>query len=290
MTAPSGYESWPRVANAIPTMVEDGYVCAVHLFGPIRIVREGVLIEGGWRRKALELLAFLAVHPSGVAKDQILEALWPEGDPRETQRHLWHSVSHLRRRLGGPANAVRLIIKTDDSYRLDLGKVWVDVAAFESAVRQAEDSSAAAECLRAACSIYKGEFCEGRYFGWATLFEERHKGLFVSAAKGLSVHLKECGELEQSLLLLNGALEVDPYDEDLCRRAMTLDAQRGRHDQVVRRFRRLRRLLLTELDVEPSSETLLTFRDLVGEVKQPAYSLGEVSPSPFSGARSSTRD
>lgn len=265
MTAPSSYESPAWVAYGGPAKAEDGYTCEVHLFGPIRIVREGVLIEGGWRRKALELLAFLAVHPSGVAKDQILEALWPEGDPRETQRHLWHSVSHLRRRLGGPGNSLRLIIKRDDSYRLDLKKVWVDVAEFESAVRQAEGSSAAAECLRIACEIYEGEFCEGRYFGWATLATEMLKGLFTTAAQRLSVHLEERGELERALLLLDRALVVDPYDEDLCRRAMALEARRGRRDQVVRRFRRVRRLLLADLGVEPSSESVRTFQALTGE-------------------------
>lgn len=241
--------------DGVPAPTEDRYVCAVHLFGPIRIVRWGVLIEGGWRRKALELLAFLAVHPSGAAKDQILEALWPEGDPKETQRYLWHSVSHLRRRLGGPGNALRLISKTDDSYRLDLGRVWIDVAAFESALRQAEDPSAAAECLGAACDIYKGEFCEGRYFGWATLATERLKALFTDAAKELSAHFEEGGDVERALLLLDRALKVDPYDEDACRRAMTLEARRGRHDRVVRRFRRQRRRFLTDLGVEPSPET-----------------------------------
>jgi DNA-binding SARP family transcriptional activator len=265
MTAPSGYESWPWVPNDGPAPAEDGYVCEVYLLGQIRIVKDGVLIEGGWRRKALELLAFLSVHPSGVAKDQILEALWPEGVPKETQRYLWHSVSHLRRRLGGPGNALRLISKTDDSYRLDLRKVWVDVAVFESAVREAEDSSAAAQWLGAACDIYKGEFCEGRYFGWATLATERLKALFAATAKELSVHLEECGEVERALLLLDRAIGVDPYDEDLCRRAMTLEAQRGRRDQVVRRFRRVRRLLLTDFGVDPSSESETTFKALIGE-------------------------
>lgn len=263
MTAPSGYENRPWVPNGVPATVEDGYICEVHLFGPIRIVKEGVLIEGGWRRKALELLAFLAVHPSGVAKDQILEALWPEGDPKETQRYLWHSVSHLRRRLGGPGNALRLISKTDDSYRLDLRKVWVDVAEFESAVRQAEDSAAAAECLRAACDIYMGEFCEGCYFGWATLTTERLKALFIAAAKELSAHLEEGDQVKKSLLLLDRALSIDPYDEDLCRSAMILEAQRGRLDLVVRRFRRIRRLMLADLGVEPSTTTTTAFQDLV---------------------------
>lgn len=266
MTTPIGYESRPWVPNAVPAPVEDGYVCEVHLFGPVRIARQGVLIEGGWRRKALELLAFLAVHPSGAAKDQILEALWPEGDPKETQRYLWHSVSHLRRRLGGPGNAIRLISKTDDSYRLDLGRVWVDVAKFESAVRQAEESSVAADGLGTACDIYKGEFCEGRYFGWATLATERLKALFTATAKELSARLEEGGEVERALLLLDRALSVDPYDEDLCRRAMALEAQRGRRDQIVRRFRKVRRLLLTDFGVEPSSESESTFEALIGQI------------------------
>lgn len=203
---------------------------AIYLLGPMRFERGGRPVEGGWRRKSLELLAYLAVHPRGVARDQILEALWPDGDPRVTQRYLWHSASYLRSRLRGAGVDVRVVTpKIDDLYRLNFGAVWVDVQAFEQSIQQSRIVSDPTS-LVFACDIYKGEFCEGRYFGWATLVRERLRSQFIEASRKLAVRFEQGDELEGALIVLDRALASDPYDEELARRAMRLEADLGRRD------------------------------------------------------------
>lgn len=258
---------WPDLSEELDgIVVPDGFVdpreayCAVFLLGPIRVFRVGQRVVGGWRRKSLELLAFLAVHPSGAAKDQILEALWPGGDPRQTQQKLWQAISFLRSRLqtslpGG------IIQKSDDLYRLDSKRVWVDAIAFTQSARS--DGLAPEARLRFACDLYKGDFCEGQYYGWATPPTEGLKSLGINAARELSIHLEKCGNTEDALILLDKALSLDPYDEDLGRRMMVLEASQGRHDLVGRRFRRLRRILVADLGVEPSPDSVATFEALV---------------------------
>lgn len=142
---------------------------SVYLLGPLRIFRDGHPVEGGWRRKSLELLAYLAAHPRGAARDQVLEALWPGADPKVSQSNLWHSASHLRCRLRRPGDNARIVQKIDDRYRMDFAHVWVDVVAFEEAIRRSRDSGNRGALLEVACSLYRGEYCEGWYYGWAGL-------------------------------------------------------------------------------------------------------------------------
>lgn len=243
-------------------------VCSLYLLGPLRVVREGRKVEGAWRRKALELLAYLAVHPRGAARDQILEALWPEGDPRQTQQYLWHSVSRLRNRLQGGDASLQIVSKVDDMYRLDFERVWVDVAEFHRALLKAKGAEDAREPLESACDIYKGDFCEGRYFGWATLVRERLRSQFIEASRTLAERLEQGEELEGALIVLDRGLTSDPYDEELTRSAMKIEGRLNRRDLIVGRFRRLRRLMLEDLDVEPSAQTQALLEQLTLESRR----------------------
>lgn len=259
------HSNWPDLSEEMMgTEVPEGFsdpreaYCPVFLLGPIRIYRDGKRVAGGWRRKSLELLAYLAVHPLGVAKDQILEALWPEEDPERSQRLFWQSLSFLRSRLGR-LNSTSIVERGDDLYRLDRQNVWVDVVALASVAKPKRCPSEAD--LRFACDIYKGDFCEGRYFSWAAASTERFRALGVQAAKELAGHLGKRGNLDGALFRIDRAISLDPYDEELYRLAMTLEAECGRYDRVARRFRRLRHLLVADLGVEPSRQSVAIFRE-----------------------------
>lgn len=234
----------------------------VFLLGPLRVFRDGEAVVGGWRLKSLELLAYLGVHPHGASKDQILETLWPQRDPRETQRYLWRTVSDLRCRLRS-APFTQVVNKAGDIYRLDFTRVWVDSVAFEVVLRLAARVAKPEKHLRIACNLYRGHFCEDRYFSWAVLVTERMKAAFIRSAKSLASHIEDNGDNDGALSVLDRAIEVDPFDEDLCRRAMALESCRNRVDLIARRYRRLRRVLLMDLEVEPSKETTREFERLV---------------------------
>lgn len=260
--SPRGNPDWEWIG--VPEGVSDPRKARISVFllGPLRVFRDGEPVVGGWRRKSLELLAYLGVHPHGVSKDQILEALWPEGDPGLTQKYLWRTVSNLRCKLRG-LSAMRVIFKMDDSYALDLHEVWVDAIAFDQAARRARLVPDPASLLSHSCDIYKGGLCEARYYHWATISRERLNSLFVRTARDLAIHLSEIGDAQGALDILDRAIAAAPYDEDLYRRAMILEARRNQVGDAARLYRRLRRLLLIDLQVEPSGETIKTYESLV---------------------------
>jgi DNA-binding SARP family transcriptional activator len=240
----------------------------VYLLGPIRIFRGHQRLEGGWRRKSLELLAYLAVHRDGVVKDQILDALWSETDPARSQRYFWQSASYLRCRLRGDAVDQRILWQVDDLYRLDHEEVWVDVRAFEKAIALSKWASHPESFLGFACHLYKGEFCQGRYYFWAALVQEELNQAFIRESRRLADHLRREAKLSQALHVLDNAARFDPYDEALCRAAMDIEGERDRIDSLVKRFRALRRRLVNELGTEPSPATVAVLRRHLYPIRQ----------------------
>ncbi|MGH2708072.1 MAG: bacterial transcriptional activator domain-containing protein [Actinomycetota bacterium] len=128
--------------------------------------------------------------------------------------------------------------------------------AFEDAIHRSGNAEDPRAALELACGLYQGEFCEGHYYSWAPPVIERYQGLFARAAKRLALLLGASGRIEEALVLLDRAIACDPYDEEVYRQAILLEGRRGRHDLVSRRYRRLRRVLLQDLDTQPSMETV----------------------------------
>jgi transcriptional activator len=85
------------------------------------------------------------------------------------------------------------------------------------------------------------------------------------------------GDLEIYLFdaigVLDRAIEVDPVNEDLYRRAMAIEGRIGRSKAVVKRFNKLEAVLQDELDVDPDEETSALLRQIMREVEERKRSL-----------------
>src|SRR5262249_11275361 len=79
----------------------------VRLFGSLLVHVNGALvIPSGKRDRALELLAFLSLHPEGLPAAEIADVLYPEMEAERAQHNLRMAVYLLRRMLGSK-NGVR---------------------------------------------------------------------------------------------------------------------------------------------------------------------------------------
>src|SRR5205807_6976647 len=79
----------------------------------------------GLRARALELIAYLALHPRQVQRDELLEAFWPGADPRLTRPRLRQAVRDARRLLGDA------IAGEHECYWLERAAVDVDLDELE---------------------------------------------------------------------------------------------------------------------------------------------------------------
>lgn len=97
---------------ASPTI--DPVVPMVRVLGAVGI--DNIDHEG--RRKVIELIVYLALHPDGVGADRLTEALWPDKAPEP--RTLTRNVCYARKALGLDADGNNHLprINTEGRYRL----------------------------------------------------------------------------------------------------------------------------------------------------------------------------
>jgi DNA-binding SARP family transcriptional activator len=168
----------------------------IHVFalGPLRVERTGTPIErwGGDKagsRQAQGLFAFLYDRGErGVAKDEVLELIWPDADLERGDLAFHRTMGGLRSTLdpghrGGSSAAVRFV---NDRYRLGRAVVaWSDVDAFLGALdaAAATDRPDRLRCLEEARRLYRGEYLDDcPYYGDSVFVEERRallRGRFV---------------------------------------------------------------------------------------------------------------
>lgn len=257
----------PILLDGISEVIREGQL-EVRAFGNFVVVKDGRVIEKGLRTAAKELLAFLVSNPTGVNKDRIIEALFPEQDYESACAELSRHLYFLKRRTG--SGRTDHIDRVGESYRLDLQFWWTDVGAFES-ILTAAGSLAAEDAigrLSAALDLYRGPFCDDCYYSWLETPRDRYRALFVKSSARLANLLMEYGEPDDAIGVLDRAIEMDSINEDLYRRAMSIEGRIGRSKAVLKRFNKLEAVLQDELDVDPDEETSALLRQIMREVEE----------------------
>jgi DNA-binding SARP family transcriptional activator len=257
-----------RSASEPPAPVPPSAPVSVFVLGGFRAERDGEEIGGWCRTRAKEVIAFLAVR--GAADNtELLEALWG-GSAADTYhaKTLLNYISEARGWLRGMSQ-MRVVEKVDGRWQLVLDNVWVDVLAFEQALRDAdrEQSTDPEPALRRALELYRGDFCAGMarrpapdaadepgVFSWVTRETERLRCLFVSAVGRLAQILEDGGRAAEALEVTDRGLSEDPLCEALVQKATRLARALEGPGAAAARFRDFERRLAVIGD-EPSDET-----------------------------------
>jgi DNA-binding SARP family transcriptional activator len=247
------------------TEEEEAAPIRLFCFGGVRVTLRSHPVEGGWRRKALELLAFLACQPEGLTREQVLTALWPEADPTKSGDRLRQCLRQVRQRLGASEEGTMVADWVDERLRLNESGIWSDVRAFEEALVDASSEAVQQRipALRRAVDLYGGPFCEGHPYEWALPVQERLRWEFLEASADFAQLLAGMGKHQDALRVVDRAIEEDPLAEHLHRLAIEVEGKRGRATAAKARYERLRELLEEELGVQPSEETQETLGSVV---------------------------
>jgi two-component SAPR family response regulator len=236
------------------------------------------------REAALELLVYLAVHRDGVSVEAVKEAVYGDATRARAAQRLSTDLANLRNRIRHAADAghgVNPVVNTGGRYRLDPSLVEVDwwtMQATARRVHEAGDDDARVEALRNGLAAFHGVLAEGADYEWLSEYQESSRRSGVSLHVRLAILLWD-REPREAARLLEGACDLDPYDEDLAVRAMNAHARIGDGDGVRGRWRQLR-AALAELDESPDAAT----KDLVATL------LTSGSPAPAAPAPSSRPD
>ena len=134
------------------------------LLGSPRIERDGVPIQVD-TRKAIALMAYLAVTGESHRRDALAALLWPDADQTRARAALRRTLSALNKALAGEGLKVdREVVGLDWNSGL-----WVDLVQFRSRLADclAHPHTAAEVCdacltpLTGAVELYRGDFLAG---------------------------------------------------------------------------------------------------------------------------------
>ncbi len=233
----------------------------IHTLGQTSIACGEQTIEGGWLdQRPGHLLRYLIVNRGrAVTAEEIGESLWRTPgyhvarNVRTTVHRLRAALEPCRESHQAPA----YLLTRGGSYRLNLEQMTIDADEFESGVREATglsvlDPTSAAGKLETALALYRGEqFAECPFAEWALLERARLHQLACDALDRLAALRDETGEPKLAQRALERLAALQPLDERVCRKLITLDIAAGRHSDAKRRYDRLGRMMRDSLGYPP---------------------------------------
>jgi DNA-binding SARP family transcriptional activator len=229
----------------------------LELLGAIQVHTADGPIAIGLRRSARVLLAYLALHPDGITRDQGAAALWPDESPTSAKAQFKTTIGNIRKVLREATGLTEpmFVILAGGRYRLDSHLIDVDLWRLSTALRHVcqIDDPQHAKAIDSLVDLYTADFAEDLTHEWASNHREHLRRTTINALARLAQHL-EGEHPDQAIRALEHAIRLDPYAEPHYRSLMKLEAGLGNHD-AVRRTYQLLSTRLTELDVDPDEET-----------------------------------
>ncbi len=235
----------------------------LELLGGLRITRGGATLPGLASHKGQALIAYLALTRKAHSRDALAGLFWGDFSQEEARTSL-RAVLSLLRKVAAPHLIItrdNVAFNFDSPYRLDVEEFLTALRGDSLSRRKAE------ETLRKAMDLYAGEFLDGFYVLQAPAFDEWMvgqrqwlHGLAVDALHRLAAQpvLEDDGSFAGSGAArgyLGRLLVLEPWREEAHREMMKLMAQSGQRSAALAQYASCRRILLSELGVEPSEET-----------------------------------
>jgi predicted ATPase/DNA-binding SARP family transcriptional activator len=260
---------------------------ALFLLGAPQVEREGKPVEIV-RRKAMALLAYLAVTGESHRREALMTLLWPEYDQARARADLRRTLSVLNTTLGGEW------LQTDGEL-VNLNRradFWLDIEQFEYHLATCQSHGHPPDEVCPAClpplteavQLYRGEFLAGfslrdsaNFDEWQFFQTERLGRELAQALERLICCHDEWGELDAALTYAHHWVELDPLHEPAQRQLMQLYARSGQRAAALRQYHRCIEILAQELSVPPQQETTVLYERIqAGELSRGAGKQGSM--------------
>jgi DNA-binding SARP family transcriptional activator len=237
----------------------------ISLLGSPQIELDGAAIEVD-TRKAIAMLAYLAMERGPVHRESLATLLWPESDSSRGRAALRRTLSALNKALDGrwlqiEREAIDLI--RGDGLSLDVDRFRELLVPLEGHGHNPSEVCLQCEApVKRAIDLYRGDFLSGftlrdstnfddwQFYQTDTLRRELEKAL----DRIIRIYSK-IGEFDKAIDNGRRRLALDPLHEATHRTLMRLYAWSGQRAAAMRQYRECVRILDQELKVTPLEET-----------------------------------
>lgn len=247
-----------------------GPVLTVRCFGCFHAEADGREVSGWKIQKARELLAYLIARGgTGVLRDEVAEALWPDGISGQVEHLLSNAAYYLRRALKSavPRLDMQVLTTSSQRYHLRPGMFRVDVDAFDAQLQRAETLEGADALVQyeRALELYRGDFLGKEPFEWAETYRRDYERRFLGAAHRAAKLALDCRQERKAVEFYQAILTHDPIDEEAARGLMRSYRKLGDVNGVRKVYKVLTESLRRELEdekAEPLPETTALMQQL----------------------------
>jgi len=224
--------------------------------------------------KRFALLAYLALRRPGgfLRRDELLGAFWADSTEDRARAALRQALRFLRRHLGEGV----IVNRGNAEVGIAAEAVRCDALAFLQALELGRDE--------AAVERYGGELLPGflldgvwEFDRWLQAERQRLRVAAAEAALRLGDDAEQEGDLGRAAERVRWALRLEPTNETVGRRLISLLARSGNRPGAVEAYEALATRLARDFDLEPSPETV----ELLAAVQAQE---GDGSASPAAGS------
>ncbi|MBN1858359.1 AAA family ATPase, partial [Candidatus Bipolaricaulota bacterium] len=264
----------------------------IHLFGFPRIECDHEQITFS-RRKALALLAYLATTCQGHSRENLAALLWPEASPEKAFAYLRNLLWMLRRSKVAPwleTGRHIIALTRNENTRVDVLELRDCLSRAQNEVKtgalSTRDETGGWESrLVTVVNEIKGRFLEGFHVDDSEPFDQwqlsEGEALRVDQADALDLIIRRFQEKQapkEAIRYARLLVATDILNEEHQRRLMELLVSDGQRTEALRVYESCRNVLLRDLGLEPSEETV-ALASSVAASKDDAASPVRMAPS-----------
>lgn len=232
----------------------------LHFLGPPQLYLDQEPVNAD-RRKAVALLAYMAVNGGRQTRDALSALFWPDYDQSKAFSNLRHTLWEVQQAIGeGWIRADRETIGFDPAADISL-----DVQHFESLLAEARaqgEASIRINLLPDAVKLYRNHFLTGfslkdapGFNDWTYTTSEDLRHKLARALMTLAEDHCSLGQSEQAIPFARRLITLDPLNESSHRQLMWVYIQAGQHSAALKQYQACEQLLRKELGVDPQPET-----------------------------------
>jgi DNA-binding SARP family transcriptional activator/Tfp pilus assembly protein PilF len=231
------------------------------------------------------LVAALALDAGRVVSvERLVDIVWPDTAPATARRQIQDLISRVRLDLVAAGCAPGIVATHPSGYVLQIPPRAVDALRFRHLVSSARvqrhtDAAAAADMLRAALALWRGDALDGLACAAfdatrAALTELRldARELYAALEIGRGHHEEVLGGLSE-------LVELHPLHERLVMHQMRALHGAGRTAEALQAFHGLRQRLADELGLRPGAEIQRAFESIIRDKPEPHPASGDGTPT-----------
>lgn len=247
-------------------------VLAAHVLGPFRVLVNDAVIEDWPNCRSKLIFKYLLLnrqHP--VAKEALMELLWPEAEPAAARNSLNVAMHRLRRALGRDNRAFPFVLFSGGHYRLNPKlEVSTDADAFLARaarggeLERCQQIDGALQEYAACAALYQGELlAEDRYDEWLLPLRQQLRDRYLHVLDRLSRIRFDQRDYPSCTASCAKILAVDACNEGAHRMLMRCYASLGQPQLAQRQYQACIQVLNRELAIPASAETTGLYRQIV---------------------------